>query len=32
MSRSLDLTDNDWADGLDDRLVAEMATLRAEYF
>ena len=32
MSRSLDLTDDDWADGLDDRLVAELATLRTEYF
>ncbi len=32
MPRSLDLTDDDWADGLDDRLVAELATLRAEYF
>ena len=32
MPRSLDLPDNDWADGLDDRLMAELATLRAEYF
>ena len=32
MPRSLDLPDNDWADGLDDRLLAELATLRAEYF
>ncbi|CCQ15947.1 NAD-dependent glutamate dehydrogenase [Rhodococcus sp. AW25M09] len=32
MPRSLDLTDNDWADGLDDRLLAELDTLRAEYF
>ncbi|MEW1933509.1 NAD-glutamate dehydrogenase [Rhodococcus sp. NPDC079359] len=32
MPRSLDLPDNDWADGLDDRLLAELATLRTEYF
>lgn len=32
MPRSLDLNDNDWADGLDDRLLAELDTLRGEYF
>ncbi|MCJ0893045.1 NAD-glutamate dehydrogenase [Rhodococcus sp. ARC_M5] len=32
MSRSLDLPDNDWADGLDDRLLAELTSLQAEYF
>lgn len=31
MSSSPDLTDNDWTDGLDHRLLAELPALQAEY-